>query len=405
MGYTKDAVKGISWLGFFRVASRGVSYIRIAILARLLTPLQFGLADVALIVLGVTEIFTETGVNLFLIQQKEKIDKYIDTAWVVSIIRGGLISLLIVLSAQIVSIFFQNPEIYNFLIFTALIPVVRGFINPSVVLLVKELDFRKEFYFRTSIFIVEVVVGVYLAFVLRSSIAIIAGILAGAIFESIVSFMIVKPTPAFKYNYDIFREILKSGKWFTMTGIFSYLYHNGDNIAVGRILGTAPLGLYQRVYSISILPITEVSDVILKVTYAVFAKISSDVARLRRAYLKSIVSVCVIVIPVGSVFFFFPEQTIRIILGEQWIEAAPALKVLAVFGVLRAISLSSVAPFYALKRQELVTRITFVAFLGLLVTIVPFVTYWGIVGAAYSALIGVFLSVPLTVYYLFKILK
>jgi lipopolysaccharide exporter len=405
MGYTKDAVKGISWLGFFRVASRGVSYIRIAILARLLTPLQFGLADVALIVLGVTEIFTETGVNLFLIQQKEKIDKYIDTAWVVSIIRGGLISLLIVLSAQIVSIFFQNPEIYNFLIFTALIPVVRGFINPSVVLLVKELDFRKEFYFRTSIFIVEVVVSVYLAFVLRSSIAIIAGILAGAIFESIVSFMIVKPTPAFKYNYDIFREILKSGKWFTMTGIFSYLYHNGDNIAVGRILGTAPLGLYQRVYSISILPITEVSDVILKVTYAVFAKISSDVARLRRAYLKSIVSVCVIVIPVGSVFFFFPEQTIRIILGEQWIEAAPALKVLAVFGVLRAISLSSVAPFYALKRQELVTRITFVAFLGLLVTIVPFVTYWGIVGAAYSALIGVFLSVPLTVYYLFKILK
>lgn len=405
MGYKNDAIKGVSWLGFFRLLSRMISYFRIAILARLLTPSQFGLADISLILLGVTEIVTETGINLFLIQQKEKIDKYINTAWVISIIRGLTIAILIIITAGFVTEFFNNPGIYNFLILTSLIPIIRGFINPSIVILVKDLKFKNEFYFRTMIFLVEVVVSVYIAFVHRSAIAIIAGVLAGTVFEAIASFVIARPRPKLEYNHSIFKEIVRSGKWFTITGIFSYLYHNGDNIAVGRILGTAQLGLYQRVYSISILPITEVSDVILKVTYSVFAKISHDIKRLRRAFIKSILSVAVIVVPVGTIFFIFPEQTINIVLGPQWASAAPALQVLSVFGVLRALSLTSIAPFYALKRQELVTKITFVAFLGLAVTIIPFVSSYGILGAAYSALIGILLSVPLTIYYLFKILK
>ncbi len=405
MGYTKDTVKGVSWLGFLRVAIRGVSYVRIAILARLLTPLQFGISDIALLVLGITEIFTETGINLFLIQQKEKIDKYINTAWIISLVRGFIISILILLSVKVVADFFNNPSVVQFLVLTAVIPIVRGTINPSVVKLVKDLNFKKEFFYRSLIFFVEVLVSVYLAFKMKSAIAIIAGVLAGAVVESIVSFFIIKPRPSFSFKLSIFNEIVKKGKWFTATGIFSYLYHNGDNVAVGRMLGASSLGIYQRVYSISILPITEVSDVIMKVTYAVFVKISSDVNRLRSAFIKSIVSVIFLVVPIGLLFFIFPTETIRIILGEQWIGASEVLKVLAVFGVLRAISLSSVAPFYALKRQDLVTRITFVSFVGLVVTIVPFVSRWGIIGAAYSALVGVVVAIPLTIYYLFKILK
>ena len=104
MGYTKQALKGITWIGFFRVATRGISYIRIIILARILTPSQFGTADIALLILSITEVFTETGINIFLIQQKEKIDKYVNTAWIVSIIRGLLIALVIFISASYVGL-------------------------------------------------------------------------------------------------------------------------------------------------------------------------------------------------------------------------------------------------------------------------------------------------------------
>jgi O-antigen/teichoic acid export membrane protein len=176
-------------------------------------------------------------------------------------------------------------------------------------------------------------------------------------------------------------------------------------MAIGRMLGAASLGLYMRAYSISMLPLTEVSDVFSRVTFPVFVKIAHDKQRLLRAYAKSLVVISALAIGMGGVFYFFPEAIITIILGKQWIGSASALQVLAIFGAVRAISMSSISPLYALKRQDMVTHITLVSFLGLAVTIVPFVMRWGIVGGAYSALFGSFITIPLIIFYLIKVFK
>ena len=125
MGYTKDAIRGISWIGFFRIATRGISYVRIVILARILTPSQFGAVDIALLTLSITEIFTETGINIFLYQQKEKIDKYINTAWVVSIVRGLFIGLIILIFASSIAQFFNSQIAYSLLIASTFVPIFR----------------------------------------------------------------------------------------------------------------------------------------------------------------------------------------------------------------------------------------------------------------------------------------
>lgn len=403
MGYTKEAIKGISWVGLFRIATRGISYVRIVILARILTPSQFGAADIALLTLSITEIFTETGINIFLIQQKEKIDKYVSTAWVVSIARGLLIALAILILASSIAKFFNSQIAYDLLIASIFVPIFRGFINPSVAKFVKDMQFRKEFYYRTSIFLLESIASVFFVFILQSPIAIIYGLICGALFEMIFSYLIVTPRPRFKFDGELFRQVISRGKWLTATGIFNYFYHNGDNIVVGKILGTGALGLYQRAYSISMLPITEVSDTFGKVTLPVYVKMSDDIRRLKRAYLRSILLISAIVVPAGTLIFMFPEIIIKVILGSQWVGGAPVLQVLTLFGVIRAISISSLSPFYAVKRQEFVSQITFVSFLGLMVTIIPFVNIWGLVGAAYSALFGTLISLPLIVYYLKKI--
>src|SRR3989344_4041986 len=100
MGYFKDTLRGLSWMTAFRVSFRVIGIIRIAIIAHLLTPFSLGVFGVITIVLGFLEIITETGINIFLIQEKEDVDNYINNAWVVSIIRGALISILIFASAE-----------------------------------------------------------------------------------------------------------------------------------------------------------------------------------------------------------------------------------------------------------------------------------------------------------------
>ena len=88
MGYLKDTIKGLSWMTALRAVTRGLAVVKIAILARILLPSQFGNYGIALLVLGFLEVLTETGINVFLIQEKDDPQKYLNSAWVVSIARG-----------------------------------------------------------------------------------------------------------------------------------------------------------------------------------------------------------------------------------------------------------------------------------------------------------------------------
>lgn len=405
MGYLKDTVKGISWVAGLRGVTRAITFGRTALLARILTPSQFGVFGIVTIVLAFIEILAETGINIFLIQQKEKIDEYVDTAWIVSIIRGIIISLVIVLCSPFVATFFNSSEAYNLLLFSSLIPLIRGFINPSVVTFQKELQFRKEFWFRIVIFVVDTIVSVVLAVTTRSTTSLLWGLLIGAIVELVLSFFVVKPRPRLRFQSNIFKTVIVRGKWVTAAGIFNYLFHNADNVVVGKLLNVYSLGLYQQVYKISMLPITEVADVASKVTFPVYVKIAGDRTRLKTAFFKTIASTTVLTVPIGVIFFLFPGEIIEIILGPSWVSAASAFQVLSIFGVIRAISGSTSALFLAVEKQEFVSTVTFVSFFALAVTIVPLVMNLGIIGASLSVLFASIVVLPLMGYFVWKVLK
>lgn len=404
MGYTRQTIKGISWAGSFRIVTRAVSFLRTAVLARLLVPADFGFFSVASLVLALSELLTETGINIILIQKKEEIDKYIDTAWVISILRGLVIGIVIFVSAPFISSFFSMPQAYALLLWIAAVPVVRGFINPSVVKFLKDLRFQQEFYYKTSIFIVESVVSIILAFVLRSPISLVYGLLAGAIFEVIISYIFVNPRPRFGINKKYVYEIFSHGKWLTANGVINYLYQNLDNIVIGKMLGAVSLGIYDVAYKISLLPLTEVADVVGRTSFPVMVKINDDIKRLRRAYYKSLLLIATFSVIITIIILLFPSQIIYILLGNQWMSAVSILQLLAVFGLLRAILLSLTHPFYARQKQMHITIIGGVGLVGLGVTVIPFVLMWGVNGAAYSAIFGTILSYPVAIYFLRKVL-
>src|SRR3989337_1058222 len=106
MGYLQQAVRGTGWMVALRLIIRLVALLKLAILARILVPAQFGIFGIASLAVALLETLTETGINVFLIQDEGDIEGYINTAWVASIIRGVLIALLIALSAPLIARFF-----------------------------------------------------------------------------------------------------------------------------------------------------------------------------------------------------------------------------------------------------------------------------------------------------------
>lgn len=403
MGYTLHVIKGLSWMAALRVVFRAIGFMRIAILARLLTPEQFGLFGIATLVLSLLEILTETGINIFLVQAKNDIEKYIDAAWIISVGRGIVISLTIFLLSPLIASFFHAKETIPLLQLLSFVPFIKGFINPAEIQFQKQLQFSKEFYFRSGLYLIEMISAILLVLATHSISSLIWALIISSIFEVVFSYSLIKQHPTLKLEINKIKEIITHGKWVTSTGIFNYFFHNGDNIVVGKILGLTSLAYYDNAYKISMLPITEIGNVIQQVTLPIYTKFHDDRDRLWKAFIKMMGLITVLTIPIGIIFMLYPRDIILIILGSQWLPAAPVLQVLTVFGVARAISGTPSALFYSIGKQNYVTIITFVSFISLAVTIIPFTYWFGLLGAGYSAIFATVAAIPVIIYFTFKV--
>jgi O-antigen/teichoic acid export membrane protein len=401
MGYKKDVIKGVSWNGSLSFFTKAIGFLEIIILARILVPEQFGAYSIALLTLGLLEVLTETGVNIVLIQEKE-IDHLISSAWLVSIARGFIITIILFLSSSATSSFFHSPLSLKLLELISFVPLLRGFINPSVVKFQKELLFGKDFLYSFVILIIDTTVSITVTYITKNPIGIVIGLLSGVVFEMVTSFFIVSPRPGLHFESSYIKKIFHRGKWVTGTAIFDYLFYNVDNIAVGRLLGATALGYYQIAYSLSVIPLSEIGKVFTYVTFPVFKKISQDKVRLWDAFSKTVLVICIFSIPFALILFFFPKIMI-FILGNKWTPIIYVLPVLAVLGVLKAIPGAFYALFTSVNKQEYTMLITLVNILGMVIPIIPLVLRYNIVGAAMAGTIGAFLSIPFFIYYTRKI--
>lgn len=405
MGYTGQAFRGLSWLGLLRASTRVITFLRLAILARILTPAQFGIFGVASLTLSFLEIITETGINIFLIQEKKDIREYINSAWAVSILRGFVIGFVLIITAPFIASFFKSPQSTSIIYLIALVPIVRGFINPSIVYIHKDIQFHKEFYLRLFLFAIDASIAIWAAFVTKSAASFAYGLIASAFAEVTLSFLFFSPKPRLSPKLDKMKHIVRRGWWVTLTGLFSYFSDNGDNLAVGRILGTSQLGLYQVAYRLSTVPVSEITDVVNKVVFPVYSKFADDRERLLRAFRKVTVLSSVVASLSGLFIFVFAEQIIIIIVGPNWLSAVPAIKILSIYAIFRTI-FGNFAPFFlSLGRQDYVAKMTLFRVFALAVTIVPLVNLYGMVGASFSALISIFVEAPVILFFFRKALK
>jgi O-antigen/teichoic acid export membrane protein len=399
MGYTKNTIKGISWMSGTRFVSRTLAFLKVAVLARVLSPTQFGLFGIASLLLSLLETLTETGINIVLIQSKTDINEYINAAWVVSILRGIIIALLIIVLSPLIALFFRAPDAIGIILFISLVPLVRGFVNPSEVKFQKELNFHLQFWFQSGLFIVDALVSVIVVLITHSVYSLAWGMLSSAMIEVILSLAFINPKPRFAIDRGYFKEIFHKGIWVTSSTIFDYFAENLDNVVVGRLLGAASLGSYQMAYKISILPLTEISEVIAPVIFPVYTKISDEKKRLSKAHYKASLITILSAFSLGLVIFLFPNLIIHILLGDKWLSIAPVLQVLAIYGALRTVAGPASALFYSVGKQNYLSMTIFIRFLGLVVTIYPLVHFFGLIGAGYSQVFSVCLEIPVVLYF------
>lgn len=382
-----------------------MAFAKIAILARILLPSQFGEFAVVGMVLAFLEIVTETGINVFLLQEKDSLARFIDTAWVVSIARGIIISALMIFAAAPVADFFQIPDVRNLIVLASLIPALRGFINPANIRFQKDLNFSRDFWYRFSIVFAEIGLTVVLALATKTASSLVLGLVGAAIYEVFASWMFVTPRPKLKLDYDQVGQIISKGKWVTGFGLFDYVFTTIDNVVVGRLLGSTDLGIYQNAYKLSLLPSTQVSDIYYKTTTPVYVKMKEEKKSIVRAVTLGTGGLVVLQVVVGIAIYFLADWLVRITLGANWLGAIPVVKVLAGLSIVRGMAFSFNSLFVALHKQKYVAVATFCSMVVMGILIVPMVAKNGLVGAAQAAIIGAAAALPVVVVGVVKVIK
>lgn len=393
MGYKREAVKGVGWLGLLRVLTRIAAIAKTAVLARLLMPADFGQFGLAALSLTFFETVTETGVNQMLIQSNRKMEDLVDSAWIISIVRGIAIGLFIALLAYPLSLFFNNSGLIQLTVFLAIIPVIKGFINPMIIEFQKELKFSREFKFRTILVFVDIVVSVVAALAFHSAYAFVFALLSGAIIEVALSFMWCPIRPKLKFVPAHFSEIFSFGKWVTLSGIGHWLASELDDLLAGRLYGAGALGIYQAAYKTSTLPVTEIAGTVNQVAFPILSKVKEDRKLLFKAFAVSMAGTMVVGLAIVAVLFFFPSLIVNLLLGPKWEDAIPIIRLLALFGLLRTAE-SSVQPLFLVVGKPHVA--TFGGFLKVIALVIGLAVWGrqGIYGIAFAALVSIFIVVP-----------
>ncbi|MEA2056269.1 MAG: oligosaccharide flippase family protein, partial [Patescibacteria group bacterium] len=301
MGYTKQAVSGFSWQTILKFLTYFLSLVKIYFLARLLSPDDFGLFSLTAIALGISESITQTGVNLTILQSKHSVKYFLNTAWVIAIVRGFVIGSLMIVLGLGMSKFFDQPQLLMLTSVAALIPVIKGFINPYIVILHKKMLFFQDTVYRFSYLAAEIILSILFGFILKSALALALGMVVAALFEVLISFIFFKKKPIFQYLPSRAKQIFSNTKWLSISSLLNYLSEQMDDFLIGRLTNTYSLGIYHNSYSLTHKANYQISKSVHHSTIPIFTKIKNNQNRLRKAFVKSLLATMSLVL-----FFSIP---------------------------------------------------------------------------------------------------
>lgn len=396
---------GAFWLFSFRIASRLLSTVSSIVLARLLSPSDFGILGTAMLAIGFLETFTQIGFEGALIQKNASIERFLDTAWLIAVLRGLVIGALLFAAAPLVAQFFDSPQSALVLKVLAMVPVLSGITSIGIVTFRKELDFNKIFAYQLSELVVNVSISVWLAYAWGNVWALVYGILAGRSVSVVISYLIHPYRPGLRFDLHRALDLFAFGKWLLGAQIVKYFINRGDNVFVGKMLGATSLGFYAMAYNISNIPVLETTNVVSQVMFPAYSKIQNNKPKLQVAYLRVIEISAFFAIPLAGMIFCFSNDFTRLVLGEKWLPIVPIIKVFALQGLICSISASTGPYFQAIGKPKIVTQLIALRLIIIACLIYPLTKALGMQGTALAVLASAIVIDPFAIYLVSRINK
>jgi len=377
MTLKKKTIAGVLWNSVGNVARQLLQIASIVVMARFLSPDDFGLYAILMIFVTFMGIFADMGISQVIIHLDNPDQRMLSSIFYFNVIVGVVLFASLYLLAWPIADFFNNQKIVPLLRIIGFSFIIGSFGLVQKALLEKKLHFKRIISVETAAQTIGVTAGILSAINGFGIYSLLISSLLSALLLSVGVWFGSHWRPSFMFAFSDIRKIWSYSFHLTGFSIINYFARNADNFLIGKFLGSSILGVYSLAYKIMLYPLDNISRVIIRVLFPAFSQLKHDNMRFKNSYLKAITFIALVTFPIMAGLLVVAEPLVMVVFGEKWQGLPVLLMILAPIGMVQSI-VTTVGSIYTAKGT---TGLMFkIGAVNAIVTVVSF-----IVGLPYGA--------------------
>lgn len=319
-GSVKSAlIRGVVWNSIEKVLMKGAAFIIGIVLARLLSPADYGLVGMLTVFIAIANVFIEGGFAKALIQRSNCSDLDYSTAFVSNVVMSIIIYLILFFCAPLIASFYKEPILIDLTRVLSLRFILGSFNIVQRAKLMAAVDFKSLAKINVISTIAGGVIGVSMAY-FRFGVWSLVGQSIGNTLTSVILFpFISKWTPSVKFSKESFKQLFGFGSKLMITGVYAVVFNNISTLCIGKYYRSQQLGYFTRANQFSDMLAMTINDVLGTVTFPVLSSLQDEKERMVAVYRKMLFITALIVFPVMLLCTLLARPIIVILLTEKWL--------------------------------------------------------------------------------------
>lgn len=390
MSLKLKAINSGKWLTVSTVFQTVIQFAQIAVLARLLDPVVFGIIAISNLIIAFFGIFANLGFTNSIIHKQESDRNILSTVYFLNILLGIALFLIVQVASPFIVSFYDEPRLGKVIGYSSLVFLFVYFGSIHTILLKKELQFK--FVALIDIFgnLIGSSVTIYLAYRGYEELSLVYGGLVMHVCRTLLEIYFGRSLfkPAWYFNIREVADHLKFGLYNFGENFVNYIQSNWDSIIIGKVVGPKYLGIYSLAMQLAVYPIVKLNPLILQVVYPVIAKIKDEESRFKRAYLKVVELLSYLNFPLLAGLFVTVESVVPLFYGEGWEETFPLVRIFVFVSAIGCLTHPLFTLAYSKGKPKYMFYLNLVNFSVKVPLVYFFGNTWGVIGVAYALLLS-----------------
>lgn len=378
----KAVARGAAWTLSIRLVSRSLGLVSTLILARLLTPTDFGIYALAMTVYAFVELLRAFGFGSALIQNPDTTAAHYHTAWTLHFLFSLATACVLFLLAPLAAGFLNEPKLEIVVRFMSLLFLIDGVKNIGIIDFQKYMTFDREFRLTLTVKLTGFALTVPLAFILKSYWAMLWGLLGSALMLTVLSYVMQPFRP--RFDLSRWRSLISFSTWILVNNILNYFNRHTENILVSRMAGIAAVGSLQLARETGQL-LSEVAQPINRAAFPGYSSVNKSPDRVLNLFCEVVGLLIMVGFPVALGIFAIAHLFVPTVLGPKWLDIVPLMQWLALASLMMVTMTSVNGVLIALARMKWATGIIAFRLILLVCFLFYYLPLYGVLGVAYAA--------------------